>query len=47
VLASFGQIASRAVELPTSTPQRICADASKVAAMPVLGRIHHDYRAAA
>ena len=33
--------------IPISTPQRICADASKVAAMPVLGGLHHDYRAAA
>ena len=33
--------------VPISTPQRICADASKVVAMPVLGGLHHSYSVAA
>ena len=33
--------------VPISKPQRICAGAGKVVAMPVLGGLHHNYRVAA
>ena len=33
--------------IPVSTPRQACNDASKVVAIPVLGGLHHDYRAAA
>jgi putative transposase len=33
--------------IPASTPRQTCGDASQVVAMPVLGGLHHDYRAAA
>jgi hypothetical protein len=33
--------------IPVSTPRQICGDASKVIALPVLGGLHHNYRAAA
>ena len=36
-----------AQRIPVSTPRQICGDASKVAAIPVLGGLHHDYRAGA
>ena len=36
-----------AQRIPVSTPRQSCGDASKVVAIPVLGGLHHDYRAAA
>ena len=33
--------------LPVPAPQKVCPDPSKVIAVPVLGGLHHDYRAAA
>ena len=36
-----------AQRIPVSTPRQTCSDASKVVAIPVLGGLHHDYRAAA
>jgi putative transposase len=36
-----------AQRIPVSTPRQTCSDARKVLAMPILGGLHHDYRAAA
>jgi putative transposase len=36
-----------AQRIPVSKPRRTCREASKVVAIPVLGGLHHDYRAAA
>lgn len=33
--------------IPVSAPRKVWSDASKVMAVPVLGGLHHDYRAAA
>jgi hypothetical protein len=36
-----------AQRIPVSAPRQTCSDASKVIAIPVLGGLHHDYRAVA
>jgi putative transposase len=33
--------------IPVSAPRQVCCDASRVVAIPVLGGLHHDYRAVA